>query len=739
MAEPCCGPGSCEPVREGRIVRCYDLGRLSQVVEQQQLFCRFSNNVEVPANYDKERGCLYCCPAKDQLDVPDPKSSSLTYEVVAEDGTTLLQRLLSQSEVEPCGPGRSTCPQEDGRGGNGDTSIFVPPATQSTCCGPRSGEGTCGDSGSAEVDSGFVVRCDGVQLPGQLPRQQLSCRFSNSVEVPAEYDAEQRCLVCRPAASQLKDVEELRKSGLSYDVVDGDGTTVLQRLLSASDVERWSQLKGVDCQHSPAVGAMEIASKDNPEGEVPAPPPSGRPNGGLRPFVIITISYLLFTITDGAVRMIVLFHAYSKGFSAMDVAIMFSMYEAAGVVTNFLAGIAGARWGIRATLVGGLCLQLGGIGMLYGWQDEWSKTTAIIYVTIAQVLCGIAKDLTKLGGKTVTKLVTPDEKQNSLFKLVSFITGFKNSLKGGGYFLGSVLITISYFLALSVLMGLIAIALPIAIFGLTNQLGRTRKENLNIRQIFQKNYNVNALSLSRLFLFGSRDLWFEVPLPFFMRDAVYGLGWGRAAVGAALAIFIIVYGQIQSWTPQLVTKPLRQSPPNKWAAMLWCALLSIVPTYLGIVLLTPLYDAYKDVGPRVATLLPGLIAFALLFAVNSSIHSYLIVRYSEGDKVAMNVGFYYMSNAAGRMIGTLASGALYSYVGSDISQGFAACFLASICFALVSASVDMLIRDNKGGLACGPCLLCCGGAPGDEEAAAEARADQGQADAAAEVLAAPAQ
>lgn len=159
--------------------------------------------------------------------------------------------------------------------------------------------------------------------------------------------------------------------------------------------------------------------------------------GALLPFAIISFSYLLFTITDGAVRMIVLLHAYQQQFSALDVAIMFTFYEAAGVVTNLVAGMMGARWGIKTTLLVGLTVQLAGLGMLFGWQEDWSKSQAIIYVTASQVLCGVAKDLTKLGGKTVTKLVTPEGKQSSLFKLVSFITGWKNSLKGAGYFLGA--------------------------------------------------------------------------------------------------------------------------------------------------------------------------------------------------------------------------------------------------------------------------------------------------------------
>jgi Major Facilitator Superfamily len=173
----------------------------------------------------------------------------------------------------------------------------------------------------------------------------------------------------------------------------------------------------------------------------------------LRPFVIISTSYLLFTITDGAIRMIVLLHAYNKNFSALEVAYMFTLYELAGVFTNLAAGVMGAKWGIKFTLISGLSLQLLSYALLFGWQDDWSKSTAIIYVTIAQMFAGVAKDLTKLGGKTVTKLVTPSEKETQLFKLVSLLTGWKNSLKGVGYFLGSALLQVSYELALSCMMG----------------------------------------------------------------------------------------------------------------------------------------------------------------------------------------------------------------------------------------------------------------------------------------------
>ena len=422
--------------------------------------------------------------------------------------------------------------------------------------------------------------------------------------------------------------------------------------------------------------------------------------GALGPYAIISIAYILYTLTDGAVRMLVLMHAYAKGFSAMEVAVMFTMYELCGAGTNLVAGVAGARFGIRATLASGLTLQVVGLGMLYAWDDAWDRTEAIIFVTCAQALCGIAKDLTKLGGKTVTKLVTPDEKQNALFKLVSAITGLKNSFKGVGYFIGAAMLSVSYEAALAVQLCLIAVALPFAIFGLDDNLGRVSKKNITLSAVFKQNYNMNILSLSRMFLFGSRDLWFEVPLPFFLRSA-YGMGWPRSAVGALLAGYIIVYGQLQAWTPKLFLGPLNQDPPNKYAAVIWNLSLVIVPLFLGAFIQSDIFQDHPGATTaKIVVICVGVFVFAFLFAVNSAIHSYLVVKYADGNKVAITVGFYYMANAFGRLIGTIVSGALYSYTES-IVDGFAACFWASSVFVIISTVLEMFIDDDKGGLLCG--------------------------------------
>jgi len=507
---------------------------------------------------------------------------------------------------------------------------------------------------------------------------------------------------------------------------------------------------------STSVDQNNSSPKAESQAEEEEPKGWGFSDPRLQPFVIISITYLLFTVTDGAIRMIVLLHAYNKSFSALQVAFMFTLYELAGVFTNLAAGVMGARWGIRFTLIVGLCLQIFSYGLLFGWKDDWSQRSAIIYVTIAQMFAGIAKDLTKLGGKTVTKLVTPEGRHTRLFRLVSLLTGWKNSLKGVGYFLGGALLEVSYEAALGFMIGLIVIALPFAIFGLDKNLGTAKKRNSSLKEIFVlDNFNLNVLSLARLFLFASRDFWFEVPLPFYLRSpnclalgpffpcsqqdtdqctigavcdpaldyctnvneggGCGGPGLGRVIVGAFLGGYIILYGQVQSWTPQLVTNPLLQTPPNKMTEVFW-GMINCFPTLAGaIVIYTS--SAFVDyvLGGMITWLVVIIVTFAIIFAINSSIHSFLVVKYAKSDTVAKSVGFYYMSNAVGRLVGTLGSGFLYTYAGgqveapggyaagNDARLGLAACFVAGTISSLLAAVVTIWIKDEDAGLKCGSC------------------------------------
>ena len=505
-----------------------------------------------------------------------------------------------------------------------------------------------------DPDSGAML-CTALQPPGETA--SLRCRFPGAVDVPAT--SCQRGVSCHPPSAA--------EPAAAYEVLADDV------LLAQGVYDR-----------TPAPAA-----------------------GGLRPFAVVSLAYLLYTTTDGAIRMVVLLRAYQLGFSAWLVAVMFSLYELAGVGTNIAAGLLGSRWGLRPTLVVGLVLQLVGISLLFGFTPAWAapgqRWKGLLYVTCAQGLCGVAKDLTKLGGKTVTKLVTPAERQQALFQLVSQLTGWKNSLKGVGYFLGAAAVAFDYRFALALLLLLILLALPPVLLCLPPNLGRARARDVTLRQLLHPASNVARLSLARAFLFGSRDLWFEVPLPFFLRDRA-GLGWPRPATGAALAAFIIIYGQVQALTPRLL-QPLHQTPANKAVQVLWNGALTAVPAALAAVFLGSPVFTQGEQGAKVAVLLAGLAAFCVLFAVNSAVHSYLIVRYSGDDKVAATVGFYYMANAVGRLVGTLLSGAIYEFASPCKAVALGYCFAASALFSLLATLLTLRVDDQVEGLACGPCWL----------------------------------
>ncbi len=522
----------------------------------------------------------------------------------------------------------------------------------------------------------------------------------------------------------------------------------------------------------------DSSAEADAESSVPSLSTKAAPKPSVDPFTItfatVSVCYLLFTITDGAIRMIVLMFAYERRFSALEVAIMFSAYELAGVFTNVIAGYAAGRYGIRATLLLGLVLQICNFCLLYAWTPSWSNLQAIIYVTCAGTLGGVAKDLTKLGGKTVTKLVTPKGRETKLFKIVSRLTGWKNSLKGVGYFIGAASLTVSYEFALGLMIGILVAALPPPILFLDKSLGRIapKKDQAADQSLFgflpkwsdvfnNSNPNLNFLSAARLFLFASRDFWFEVPLPFYLRSpsceslgpavpcgldlsscsigsvcseslsycvnlnpggGCGGLGFPKVYVGALLAGYIILYGQVQSVTPGLVTGPLKQNPPNKLTEVLW-GTANLLPTAAGAAILYAApsfasFGASRSTTDMTILVITIVFVFGIVFAVNSSIHSFLVVKYARGDKVAVDVGFYYMSNALGRLFGSVGSGVLYTYAGGgsvrgdfevygmDATKGLACCFVAGTACSIAAVMLTAFIKDEEGGLSCGSRILC---------------------------------
>lgn len=399
----------------------------------------------------------------------------------------------------------------------------------------------------------------------------------------------------------------------------------------------------------------------------------------VREYAIITGTYWAFTLTDGALRMLVLLHLYERGYSPLELASLFLLYEFFGVVTNLYGGWLGARVGLKWTLGAGLSFQLAALGMLCV-PTAW---LSVAYVMSAQALSGIAKDLTKMSSKSYIKLVVPEGDSRGLLKWVALLTGSKNTLKGVGFFLGGFLLgEVGFRGACAGMAVLIAIALLSSLAALPSAPGKAKKR-LGIGSALSKSSRLNWLSLSRLFLFGARDVWFVVALPVFLTTE---LGWDNSAVGAFLALWIIGYGIVQAAAPRLIG--LGRSPDGgvlaRWSGRLALSLVAMLwAMALG--------------APTEAVLIPGLALFGVLFAMNSAIHSYLVLDYADPDQVAADVGFYYMANAAGRLLGTILSGAVF---GALLGRtGLQACLVVSAVFVLASMllCVPLVIAEGRQG------------------------------------------
>jgi len=370
----------------------------------------------------------------------------------------------------------------------------------------------------------------------------------------------------------------------------------------------------------------------------------------LRNYILVTSGYWSFTLTDGALRMLVLLHFNELGYSAVAIAFLFLAYELMGIFTNLLGGWVGSRRGLNQTLIGGLMLQICALILLSFQSDNWVTWLSVSYVMGAQALSGIAKDLTKMSSKSAVKTVASNS-AGALFKLVAILTGSKNALKGIGFFLGAGLLSwVGYetsLIAMAVGLTVVVIALLIL---LNEDIGKS-KSKVSFSAIFSKSSAINRLSFARFFLFGSRDIWFVVALPVFLSTE---LGWSHQSVGGFLAAWVIGYGIVQSITPRLIRSLQPTSITNVQGAQYWALLLLITTVALAV------STAFED--SRSWAVMIGLAVFGAIFAVNSSLHSYLILAYSNEDSVALDVGFYYSSNAAGRLIGTFLSGIFY-YLG----------------------------------------------------------------------------
>ena len=392
---------------------------------------------------------------------------------------------------------------------------------------------------------------------------------------------------------------------------------------------------------------------------------------GLRDYLVVTGSYWAFTLTDGAIRMLVVLYFHMLGYTPFEVAMLFLFYEFFGIVTNLVGGWLGSRIGLNLTMHIGMGLQIIALTMLMV-PDAW---LSVAYVMLAQALSGIAKDLNKMSAKASVKMLLPRDAANvesTLFKWVAVLTGSKNALKGSGFFLGALLLQLFEFRgALAILSGSLLIVLLVSAVMLPKGLGKT-KSKAKFTQVFSKTPAINRLSAARFFLFGSLDIWFVVALPVYLNSV---LQWSFTEVGGFLAIWIIGYGVVQASAPKLIRSGHHGKVPDGSTAKLWAFILAALPAAIAIGL---------SVGAQPQLILiAGLIAFGVVFAINSAVHSYLIVSWSEHDKVSMNVGFYYMANAGGRLTGTVLSGWIYQ------TQGLTGCLWWSSVFVLVAGILSM--------------------------------------------------
>ena len=401
---------------------------------------------------------------------------------------------------------------------------------------------------------------------------------------------------------------------------------------------------------------------------------AARPEG-LTAYISVTAAYWAFMLTDGALRMLVLLHFHGLGFSPVQLAYLFLLYEVAGILTNLSAGWIAARFGLTKTLYAGLGIQVLALLALACLSTEWSVTTSVIFVMAVQGASGVAKDLAKMSSKSAVKLLAPTG-QGGLFRWVAALTGSKNAVKGLGFLLGAALLGILGFVP-SVLSMAVVLAAILAGVALTMPPGLpTGRKDAKFSEVFSKDPNVNWLSFARVFLFGARDVWFVVGIPIYFY-AVLSDGTevgNRAAffaIGSFMAVWTILYGAVQAAAPKLLKAATRPQTRIVAAAKAWTGALIALPAALAILVLLS-----DGPSPWLTTaLVLGLLAFGAIFAVNSSLHSYLILAFTSGERVTMDVGFYYMANAAGRLLGTLLSGLSYQMGGLPACLGTAALLL----------------------------------------------------------------
>lgn len=402
---------------------------------------------------------------------------------------------------------------------------------------------------------------------------------------------------------------------------------------------------------------------------------------GMAAYIAVTAAYWAFMLSDGALRMLVLLHFHTLGFSPVQLAYLFVLYEIAGIVTNLSAGWVAARFGLSSTLYAGLALQIIALVALLQLSPDWTIWASVAYVMFAQGLSGVAKDLSKMSAKSAVKLLAP-KSEGGLFRWVAILTGSKNAVKGVGFFVGAeALGTFGFHAVIQGMALFLSVILLVLLFRLPVGLPTGRKD-AKFKEVLSKNANVNWLSLARVFLFGARDVWFVVGIPIYFYAVLSdgSTAGNRNAfflIGGFMAIWIILYGFVQGNSHRILRATTRGSSALIQDAARWAWMLLIVPICLSVFL----YMRPDATMLNATVVVIGLLVFGAIFAVNSSLHSYLILEFSTGSRVTMDVGFYYMANASGRLMGTLLSGISYQIGGVGACLSIAACMLALSAFA----------------------------------------------------------
>ncbi len=402
----------------------------------------------------------------------------------------------------------------------------------------------------------------------------------------------------------------------------------------------------------------------------------------VRAYAAVTAAYWAFMLSDGALRMLVLLHFNGLGFSPVQLAYLFLLYELAGIVTNLAAGWLAARFGLAATLYAGLGIQIAALATLAQLDPAWGVTASVMFVMAVQGASGVAKDLSKMSSKSAVKVLAPAA-DGGLFRWVAALTGSKNAVKGLGFFLGAALLAFAGFQAaiwgmaavLAVILLAVVLFLPPGLPGrVTSSEGWSGWRSRDSR--------VNRLSLARMFLFGARDVWFVVGIPIYFQAVLSdGTAEGRREafflVGGFMALWIILYGAVQAAAPRILGGADRPEAQVTRDAVRWAGWLVPIPFAMAAAVL-----AAGDPAPWLTALLVlGLLAFGFVFAVNSSVHSYLILAFGQAHRITRDVGFYYMANASGRLIGTLLSGLSYQIGGLPLCLATAGTMAAASWWA----------------------------------------------------------